>query len=102
MTKHPKRPKHPRHPSRSKVRHRRGLTRALHPTRLGGKTVKRETKLGLSVGKDEDFGQWYSELVVASELISYYDVSGCYILRPSAYAIWEHIKTWFDAQIKVG
>lgn len=67
----------------------------------GGKTVKKESKLGLSVTKDEDFGQWYSELVVASEMISYYDVSGCYILRPSAYAIWEHIKDWFDAQIKV-
>lgn len=67
----------------------------------GGKNVKKETKLGLTVGKDEDFGQWYSELVVASELISYYDVSGCYILRPAAYAIWEHIKDWFDAQIKV-
>jgi hypothetical protein len=31
----------------------------------------------------------YSELVVASELISYYDVSGCYILRPSSFAMWE-------------
>lgn len=31
----------------------------------------------------------YAEVVVASELISYYDVSGCYILRPSAFAMWE-------------
>eukprot|EP00983_Pelagomonas_calceolata_P120810 1160740-Pelagomonas_calceolata.AAC.8 len=31
----------------------------------------------------------YAELVVAAELISYYDVSGCYILRPSSYAMWE-------------
>jgi len=28
-------------------------------------------------------------VVVASDLISYYDVSGCYILRPSAFAMWE-------------
>ena len=33
-------------------------------------------------------------------MIEYYNVSGCYILRPWAYAIWEHIKDWFDAEIK--
>lgn len=76
MTKHRKRPKHPRRPRPSKVRPRRPAPRATTYTG-GGKNVKKETKLGLTVGKDEDFGQWYSELVVASELISYYDVSGC-------------------------
>lgn len=40
------------------------------------------------------------ELVVASELISYYDVSGCYILRPWAFAMWEVVQRWFDDQIK--
>lgn len=39
-------------------------------------------------------------MVVAAELISYYDVSGCYILRPWAYAIWEFIQRWFDDRIK--
>jgi prolyl-tRNA synthetase len=33
-------------------------------------------------------------------LIEYYDVSGCYILRPWAYFIWEQIKDQFDAEIK--
>ncbi len=33
-------------------------------------------------------------------MISYYDVSGCYILRPWAYAVWEGIQAWFDARIK--
>jgi hypothetical protein len=41
-----------------------------------GKEVKRETKLGLTAKKAEDFGAWYSEVVVEGELISYYDVSG--------------------------
>ena len=35
-----------------------------------------------------------------SELISYYAVSGCYILRPWAYNIWDSIKNWFDGEIK--
>ena len=33
-------------------------------------------------------------------MISYYDVSGCYILRPWAYAVWEGIQKWFDDKIK--
>ncbi len=56
----------------------------------GGK--KRETLLGLQAKKGEDFGKWYSEVVVNSELISYYDVSGCYILRPWAFAMWEVVQ----------
>jgi len=33
-------------------------------------------------------------------MISYYDISGCYILRPWSYAIWDEIKEWFDKEIK--
>jgi prolyl-tRNA synthetase len=33
-------------------------------------------------------------------MMEYYDVSGCYILRPWSFAIWESIKDFFDAEIK--
>ncbi len=33
-------------------------------------------------------------------MIEYYDVSGCYIIRPWAYFIWEKIKEKFDCEIK--
>ena len=33
-------------------------------------------------------------------MIDYYDISGCYILRPWAYSIWEQIQGWFDGKIK--
>ncbi|PSC73094.1 prolyl-tRNA synthetase [Micractinium conductrix] len=74
------------------------------PKQGGGEGVKgekkKETKLGLTAKKDGDFGEWFSQVVVESEMISYYDVSGCYILRPYSYAIWDEIKNWFDARIK--
>ena len=71
------------------------------PSKGAGKQEKKKvTKLGLQVSKDEDFGEWYSELVVKAELISYYEISGCYILRPGAYEIWQAIYHWFDAEIK--
>jgi prolyl-tRNA synthetase len=34
------------------------------------------TQLGLTAKKEGDFGEWYSQVVVESEMISYYDVSG--------------------------
>jgi prolyl-tRNA synthetase family I len=33
-------------------------------------------------------------------MIEYYDISGCYILRPQAFCIWDSIKDFFDAEIK--
>ena len=33
-------------------------------------------------------------------MIEYYDISGCYILRPWAFAIWEFIQAFFDGEIK--
>lgn len=68
--------------------------------KVGRSGKRKESGLGLSVTREEDFGQWYSELVVRSELIEYYDVSGCYILRPWAYAIWEQIQAFMDKRIK--
>lgn len=59
-----------------------------------------ESQLGIEAKKDTQFGEWYSEVVTKSEMLDYYDVSGCYILRPWSYNIWEHIKDFFDAEIK--
>lgn len=33
-------------------------------------------------------------------MIDYYSVSGCYILRPWAYGIWDAIQDWFNPRIK--
>lgn len=44
--------------------------------------------LGISAKKSEKFSEWYQDVIVKSGLIDYYDVSGCYILRPWAYSIW--------------
>ncbi|XP_006894653.1 PREDICTED: bifunctional glutamate/proline--tRNA ligase [Elephantulus edwardii] len=65
-----------------------------------GQGPKKQTRLGLEAKKEENLADWYSQVITKSEMIEYYDVSGCYILRPWAYAIWEFIKDFFDAEIK--
>ncbi|XP_068795978.1 bifunctional glutamate/proline--tRNA ligase isoform X5 [Struthio camelus] len=61
---------------------------------------KKQTRLGLEAKKEENLADWFSQVITKSEMIEYYDVSGCYVLRPWAYAIWEAIKNFFDAEIK--
>ena len=58
------------------------------------------SSLGIQNKKEENFSDWYSECITKSEMIDYYDISGCYILRPWSYEIWESIQSYFDALIK--
>ncbi|GBG33715.1 Proline--tRNA ligase [Hondaea fermentalgiana] len=61
---------------------------------------KKTTKLGLSVAKEDDFSEWYTQVITKSEMIEYYNISGCYILRPWSFKIWERIQQHFDGGIK--
>ncbi|SCU98041.1 LAFA_0G15082g1_1 [Lachancea sp. 'fantastica'] len=56
--------------------------------------------IGITVDKKMDFSGWYQQVLTKGEMLDYYDVSGCYILRPPSYAIWEVIQKWFDNKIK--
>jgi len=58
------------------------------------------TRLGLEVKKEESLPDWYSQVLLKAEMMEYYDVSGCYILRPWSFAIWEMMKDFFDKEIK--
>lgn len=70
-------------------------------TNLDKKTAKKgETLLALQWKKSENFAMWYTDVIVLSEMISYYDISGCYILRPWSYKIWELIQFWFNDKIE--
>jgi len=73
------------------------------PKKAPKKAEKKEqggTKLGLDASKDKDFPNWYKQVVTRSEMIEYYDISGCYILRPWSFSIWEQIQSFLDGEIK--
>uniref|UniRef100_A0A673BPB4 Bifunctional glutamate/proline--tRNA ligase n=1 Tax=Sphaeramia orbicularis TaxID=375764 RepID=A0A673BPB4_9TELE len=65
-----------------------------------GQGPKKQTRLGLEARKEENLADWYSQVITKAEMIEYYDVSGCYVLRPWSFAIWEAIKDFFDREIK--
>lgn len=60
----------------------------------------KKNTLGITVKKAQDFSEWYTQLLQKAELIEYSPVSGCYILRPNSYHIWEKIQEFFDKLIK--
>ena len=49
---------------------------------------------------NDDFAQWYTDVVVKAELIDYSSVKGCMILKPAGYAIWENIQKILDTRFK--
>ena len=49
---------------------------------------------------EEDFTQWYTDVVKKAELASYSGVRGCMIVRPYGTALWENIRNDLDARFK--
>ncbi|WFD31203.1 proline--tRNA ligase [Malassezia sp. CBS 17886] len=56
--------------------------------------------IGITVRKDLDFPEWYQQVLRKGDMLDYYDVSGCYILKPRSYFVWEQIQHFFDGEIK--
>ena len=49
---------------------------------------------------NEDFAQWYTDVVKKAELIDYSNVKGCMVIKPAGYAIWENIQRQLDDRFK--
>ncbi len=49
---------------------------------------------------DENFAQWYTDIVIKAELADYTDTKGCIAIRPYGYAIWENIQEYTDKKFK--
>lgn len=55
---------------------------------------------GVTVKKNQDFSEWYVQVVQKAELADYAPVKGCMIIRPDAYAVWEKIQEILNKKIK--
>ena len=49
---------------------------------------------------EEDFAQWYTDVVKKAELCDYASVKGCMVIKPDGYAIWENIQNELDKRFK--
>jgi len=58
------------------------------------------SKEGLNIRKEENFSEWYQQLILKTNLADYSSVSGCIILRPESYSLWERIVQECDKEFK--
>ena len=49
---------------------------------------------------NENFTQWYTDVVLKTELVDYGPVKGTMVIRPYGYAIWENIQKDMDRRFK--
>lgn len=51
-------------------------------------------------GRDEDYSQWYNDIVIKAGLADHSAVRGCMTIKPYGYAIWEKIQRQLDDMFK--
>jgi prolyl-tRNA synthetase len=57
-------------------------------------------EFGISVKKDENFSEWYSQIIEKTGLADHISAKGFIILRPYGFAIWDLIKNYLDHKLK--
>lgn len=57
-------------------------------------------KTAISPRRDDDFAEWYQQVIRAAELAEPSEVRGCMVIRPWGYGIWENMQRQLDAMFK--
>lgn len=50
--------------------------------------------------RDENYSEWYNQIVLRSEMADYAPVRGCMVVRPYGWALWENIQSALDRRFK--
>lgn len=64
------------------------------------KILENSASLGITAAKADNLGEWYQQVLTKGEMISYYDVSGCYILKPGSWSIWKKIEAFLTKRFE--
>lgn len=57
-------------------------------------------KTAISPTRDEDYSQWYQEVIRAADLAEHSPVRGCMVIKPWGYGIWENMQQILDLMLK--
>jgi prolyl-tRNA synthetase len=58
-------------------------------------------ELAISVTKNDNFSDWYIQMITKGKFIEYTDISGCYVLLPNSYGIWENIQVYINKHLNM-
>ena len=62
--------------------------------------AEQKKKVEAITSMEEDFAQWYTDIVKKAELADYSGVRGCMVIEPYGFAIWENIQRNLDGRFK--
>ncbi len=50
--------------------------------------------------REEDYSQWYVDVILKTEMVDYAPVKGCMVIRPYGFTLWENMQALLDKKIK--
>lgn len=65
-----------------------------------GKNNKNEGFVTQIASRRENFPQWYTDVILKTDMVDYSDVRGCMVIKPYGYRVWELIQQDLDARFK--
>ena len=68
--------------------------------KVEGRIMAQDKKVEQITSMEDDFAQWYTDVVKKAELCGYTSVKGCMAIKPAGYAIWENIQHELDRRFK--
>src|SRR3954467_4796661 len=62
--------------------------------------IMSQPQTAITPRREEDFPEWYQQVVRAADLAENSDVRGCMVIKPWGYGIWENMQRIFDGMLK--
>ena len=62
--------------------------------------MSKKNKTAITPTRDENFPEWYQQVIKAADMAENAPVRGCMTIKPYGYAIWEKMQRIFDDRIK--
>ena len=50
--------------------------------------------------REQDYSQWYNDIILKSDLADYSAVRGCMVIKPHGFALWENMRDQLDRMFK--
>lgn len=67
---------------------------------MNSTNTKPSTKTAITPTREQDYPEWYQQVIKAADLAETSPVRGCMTIKPWGYALWENIQRTLDDQLK--
>lgn len=62
--------------------------------------MAKQPKNAISPTREEDYPEWFQQVIKAADLAEPSDVRGCMVIKPWGYSIWENMQSVLDGKFK--